>query len=143
MLRPLNVAQNEAITCFRSKIREIASVWTSWEHLGLNLRFELGQRPRVVEKSRLEAHAALIGEFLSDTNASTEHISELALATAHSPYLTSLVRRYPAIAQQFLEGQLEAEMAKILQVLEEPRPATETIDEFISYLRVQKIVPRF
>lgn len=104
----------------------------------MNLRFELGQRPRVVEKSRLEAHAALIGEFLSDTNASTEHISELALATAHSPYLTSLVRRYPAIAQQFLEGQLEAEMAKILQVLEEPRPATETIDEFISYLRVQK-----
>ncbi len=104
----------------------------------LNLRFEFGQLPSIDKNAQFDAHMSLISDHLGEQSLSSEKIEKLALATLHSPYLTSLIRRHPEATGRLLNGSFDDEFDNILATLAAPRPGAETDEEFISFLRVQK-----
>lgn len=62
----------------------------------------------------------------------------ISRCVANSPYLMSLVRRYPLRAAQIAVDGFSGSFDQVLQSLMEPRPAEETEQSFSSYLREQK-----
>ena len=65
-------------------------------------------------------------------------IDLLATVASNSPYLASLIKRYPEQAVQYAKGNPDQHIAQIFDALAAPRDATESEDEFMVFLREQK-----
>ena len=106
--------------------------------MSLDLGYRFSTCPRVPDKKQLDSHYDAINDMLESADLSTEQLSKLAQATYHSPYLTSLVRRYPQNTVPMLTSGLDATLETIFEVLSIPRNASETDDDFSNFLREQK-----
>lgn len=106
--------------------------------MSLDLGYRFNTRPRVPDNTQYSSHCDAIADMLSSEAISAEQLSKLGQATYHSPYLTSLVRRYPQNTIRMLTSGLDATLEAIFEVLSLPRNAEETDDLFCNFLREQK-----
>lgn len=94
--------------------------------------------PRAFDAAKATEVLAELEPVTREKNLGTDHLALLKVILGNSPYLASLVRRYPEDTLGFLQNPADACFGAIANALSQPRPPEETEADFMSFLREQK-----
>ncbi len=94
--------------------------------------------PRAFDAAKVTEILAELESVASGKNLAADHLELLEVILGNSPYLASLIRRYPEDTLNFVQNPADACFGNLSNALSQPRPAEETEADFMSFLREQK-----
>lgn len=93
---------------------------------------------KVFDPQKQDEVKAYLTPFAEETEASDNSLSILSAIASNSPFLAGLIKRYPKQAIQYVQSKSKDCFDEILTKVSAPRDASESDDDFMTFLREQK-----
>lgn len=94
--------------------------------------------PRAFDAAKVVEILAELEPICGEQGLDAEHLELLKVILGNSPYLASLIRRYPEETVGFMQNTASNSFDTLVRALSQPRPADESDADFMSFLRHQK-----